>query len=70
MDSTCACIPESQRQLHATSEALAVVVAAPFLFWLSANPRLPPWARVTAAVMGAGTLLVDGYLLTRMVRKA
>lgn len=63
------CISAAQRNVHVMSEAAAVLVAAPFSFWLAAQPTLPQWARVLSATIGAGTLLVDGGLLLSYLKK-
>ena len=56
-------IPEAQRRVHIATEALALIVVAPFSLWLATRKDLPPLARVTAGAIGVGTLLVDGALL-------
>jgi predicted benzoate:H+ symporter BenE len=59
------CIMPSQARLHRSTEAAAVLVVAPFLFYIATRKSLPNWARMVAAVFGVGTVLVDGYLLTK-----
>jgi len=66
---TPACIPPAQRSLHVVTEAVAVFAIAPFMFWLATKKQLPPWARGTSLAIAAGTLLVDGWLLTRFLRE-
>ena len=61
-------ISDNQRMLHVSAEAIAVLIAAPFSFWLAARPELPGWARALSAVIGAGTLAVDGYLVVSYLR--
>ncbi len=56
-------IPEAQRRVHIATEALALLVIAPFSFWIATRKELPPLARVTAGAIGVGTLLIDGALL-------
>lgn len=63
------CIPPRQRDLHVATEAIALVVVAPFMLWLSRRRELEPWARRTALTIGVGTLLIDGYLLSRYVAR-
>lgn len=63
------CIPEQQRQVHVVTEAIAVLVVAPFLFYLTAQRSLPPWARAVSFGVGVGTLLVDGSLLLRNLQR-
>lgn len=63
------CITPKQRDLHVTMESVALVAVVPFMFWLSAHPRLEPWARRSALAIGVGTLLVDGYLLSWYIRR-
>lgn len=58
------CIPESQRALHVRSETIAVVAIAPFMAWLATRRELPTWARVVSGLVAAGTLAVDGKLLS------
>ena len=59
------CVPGSQVRLHVITERLAVFVVAPFLAYLATRRELPSWARAGAAAVAAGTLIVDGHLLTR-----
>lgn len=61
-------VTEGQRNLHVSSEAVAVFAVAPFMFWL-AFQDLPKWARRTSAVIGLGTVLVDGYLLLQYLKR-
>jgi hypothetical protein len=61
-------IPRSQRTLHVTSEAVALFAVAPFMIWLSGQKSLEPWARNYAMALGLGTILVDGFLLSRYIR--
>lgn len=56
-------IPDRQRSVHMASEAVAVFAVAPFMFWLAFRKDLPGWARAASGLIGAGTLLIDGYLL-------
>lgn len=62
------CITPRQRDLHVATEAIALVAVAPFMLWLSRRRELEPWARRTALGIAVGTLVVDGYLLSRYVR--
>ncbi len=63
------CIPEEQRKLHVTTEAIAVFAVAPFMFYLTAQRKLPVWARAVSFGVGVGTLLVDGSLLLRNLQR-
>lgn len=62
-------ISKAQRDVHVTFEALAVVVAAPFSFWLATRKELPDWARVLSGTIGAATLVVDGGLLLSYLKE-
>lgn len=60
------CVSPHQRDLHILTEALAVVVIAPFLGYVATRPReLTTFERVGIWGIVAGTLLVDGFLLYR-----
>lgn len=61
-------ITPTQRTLHMTTEAVALFAVAPFMIWISGQKSLEPWARKYAMALGLGTLLVDGYLLSRYLR--
>lgn len=61
-------IPSHQRQVHMTSEAVAVFAVAPFMFWLAFRKDLPKWARIASGLIGAGTVLIDGYLLMQYAK--
>jgi hypothetical protein len=62
-------ISEGQRALHMSSELAALVVAVPFLVY--ASTRLPTAAGRNAALALAGaTVVVDGWLLARYVRRS
>ncbi len=63
------CIDDDQRQLHVTSEAIAVTLVAPFMFYLAWQKGLPAWARAVSFGIGVGTVLVDGKLLLDYLRK-
>lgn len=64
-------ISKEQRNVHVTTEAFAVAVAAPFSLWLALSPAvaLPTWARYLSGFIGVGTLVVDGGLLLSYLRK-
>jgi hypothetical protein len=50
-------------------EALAVLAVAPFLLWTASRSRaLNPAEKAGLAVVGVGTLAVDGYLLYRYLK--
>lgn len=61
-------IPDTQVTVHKTFEALAVFAVAPFMVYLATRKELPAWARVTSAVVAAGTWIVDGGLLWQYVK--
>jgi hypothetical protein len=61
------CITPAQRTVHVVSELAAVTVMVPFWVWLARQSALPQWARILSGVCAAGTLVVDGYLLTRFL---
>lgn len=63
------CISGAQRTIHVASESIAVFLVTPFMFWLATRKELPSWARTSSAVIGAGTLLVDGGLLVSYLKK-
>lgn len=63
------CISKAQRNVHVAFEALAVLLVAPFNFWLATRPELPKAARGFAATCGVATLLVDGGLLISYVKQ-
>jgi hypothetical protein len=62
------CIEDEQRELHVTSEAIAVVFVVPFMFYLALQKELPAWARAVSFGLGVGTLAVDGTLLLKYLR--
>ena len=62
-------IPSRQRQVHMVSETVAVLAVAPFMFWLALRKDLPKWARVASGLIGAGTVLIDGYLLFQYAKQ-
>lgn len=62
------CISAEQRALHVGTEIVAITVMVPFWVWLARQAVLPQWARVLSGACAAGTLVVDGYLLTRFLR--
>ena len=61
-------IDDRQVALHKTTESLALLVVAPFLVYVASRKALPGWARVTAGVLAAGSLVVDGGLLAKWKR--
>lgn len=64
------CITEQQRQVHVVSELVALVFVAPLLGYVATRRELPDWARYGVGAAALGTLLVDGWLLRRYLRKA
>lgn len=63
-------IPDAQRDVHVAAETVAVVAVAPFMIWLAFQRGLPTWARVASAVIGVGTLVVDGGLLWKYSKES
>jgi hypothetical protein len=59
----------TQWRVHVISETLAVLIVVPFSVYVASRKQLPAWARVVAGGIGVATLLVDGYLLTRNLRR-
>jgi hypothetical protein len=59
------CISAEQKAIHTTSETVAVLAVAPFMIWLATQKGLPDWARAMSAVIGVGTIAIDGWLLTK-----
>lgn len=64
------CITEQQRRVHVAAETVALLAVAPLLLWVATQRQLPDWARMGAGVAGVGTLLVDGWLLSKYLEKA
>jgi len=65
------CIPSTQRNLHVGSELLAVGLVAPLLMGVAlGDARLDKNERAFLFAVGAGTLLLDGYLLFKFLRRA
>ncbi len=62
-------VGEDQYLVHVVTEALAVGVFAPWLLSQSTNPALSKTDRTFAFVMGAGTIIIDGWLLIKNLRK-
>lgn len=58
-------ISQEQARNHRLFEGLALLIAAPFSFWLAARPELPPNARALSFVIGAFTVAVDGALFLK-----
>lgn len=59
------CIPSGQARLHRATELLAVLAVAPLLAYVALAKSPPRWARAALLAAAAGTVLVDGYLLTK-----
>ena len=62
-------ISKTQRNVHVFFEAGAVLIAAPFSFYIASQKSLPMWARYTSGAIGLATLVVDGGLLLSYARK-
>jgi len=63
------CISERQRDVHVAGETLALVFVVPFMGYLATRRELPTWARVSAAAVGVGSLLLDGYVLSQFLKR-
>lgn len=61
-------ITHGQKTLHVASEAGAVFIAAPFLWW-AADQTEDPTARDGLRLLAVATWAIDGYLLLRFMRK-
>lgn len=63
-------ISEKQRGVHVATESLALFALVPFLGWVATRDR-PLNARERGAllVVALGTVLVDGGLLIRMLKR-
>ena len=61
-------IPESQVEVHKTSEAAALIFGVPFLLYVAATTH-NELTRVGALVFAGATLVVDGGLLLKWARK-
>lgn len=62
-------ISSTQRGVHVTTEAFAVLAVAPFLLYAATRKReLTPVEKGLLATAAIGTLLVDGWLLYRFSR--
>jgi hypothetical protein len=62
-------IRRGQARLHVVAEAAAVLLVVPFMGFVATRKELPTWTRWTAAGIGVGTLVVDGFLLTRFLQR-
>lgn len=57
-------ISKVQRNVHVTSEAVAVFVVAPLTAYIAySTPMMQPWAKTFLYTVAAGTLIIDGGLL-------
>lgn len=63
-------ITKAQRDVHVAAEILGLTVVAPFSFYLATRKTLPAWARAASAGVGLGSLILDGYLLSRYLEEA
>lgn len=57
------CIADTQARVHASSEAVAVAVMAPFMLWLSTQENLTPTTRKLLVAGAVSSIFVDGILL-------
>lgn len=57
-------MPEAERMLHIITEALAIPVGI-FLIWLGITLNTKQWKKTALIIIGAGNLLIDGYMLLR-----
>lgn len=56
-------ISRHQRRVHVVGEVLAITFVVPFMGYLATRRTLPTWVRLSAAAVGLGSLLLDGYVL-------
>ena len=64
-------ISAAQRRVHVSSEALAVLVVAPFLLYAATRERqLTPVEKGLLVTAAIGTFVVDGWLLSRYAQSA
>jgi len=63
------CISETQRKVHIGGEVAALALVVPFMAYLTTRKQLPTWARAGAGTIGAISLLLDGYLLVRFLKR-
>ncbi len=61
-------ISEGQRKLHIVSEAIALLVFAPWLVSVALKKRLTNFDKGFALVVAGGTVLIDGGLLVTWLR--
>lgn len=62
-------ISKRQRDLHVTAELLGLLIAGPALLIVSRNPQLSTGVRRLLLAIGLGTLIADGYFVSRYLRK-
>lgn len=60
-------MPEEQRLLHITTEILAIPVGV-LLIYLGITLQTEQWIRIGLIVIGAGNIIIDGYLLFKWLR--
>ncbi len=58
-------ITKTQERVHRSGELAAILGVAPFLAYLSTRQRLTPGNQMALAGIAVGTLLIDGWLLSR-----
>jgi hypothetical protein len=59
-------MPEAQRNLHIITESLAVFILAPILIYIGLKQK-NQWYKSFLIILGIGTLIVDGYLLSQWI---
>lgn len=63
-------LPAQRRDFHVVTQALSVLVLAPFLIYLATRKReLKPWERNGLIVAGVACIVVDGWLLYRYTQE-
>jgi hypothetical protein len=64
-------IDPTQRRVHVVAETIAIVGVMPFLVWAATRRRkLQPVEKGVLVSVALGTVLIDGWLLHRFLRRA
>lgn len=62
-------IPAGQRSIHVSTEAISVLLMAPFFVWLATRNRpLTEAEKRLLLTAAAGSVIVDGWLLYRFAQ--
>jgi len=57
------CIGHQRLRAHKTSEAVALLVGVPFIFWVATQPEVDSATKQKLRMLAWAELLIDGYLL-------